>query len=396
MKAFRRHSPRCPSQGFSLLEVLLAVTIFSVCLLALYSTFRVSSRAFQTGRKSAEVLQTVRFTVDRVSRDLRGVFFETDYRGRLEALNYDTWAREDVLMQSLDADTRNLLPGLYSTGEDEEEEPTFAGLMMNLHFQAKDDGDTDSVEFAHYLPSDGTTDNSYLGAERIQYYVEGTDLYRKRERVLSVIRVNAQWREELQGVRQARLEERDTFERNPELDYIDFRALARRGTLPEQYQPQNTVEYFQPEPTAQGPPELLAHNVTQFNLRYGYFEGRWQEVDEWDSDDKKHRSPPFNLTLEDPDFNSKLADYQARPDDGLPAYVRLTLTIDPRAEEDRDQAPPGAAKKTGVAAARKASRSRRVRGRARTVETIIWIPASLEGFTPEDAQGRYEPTPEEQ
>ena len=65
--------------GFTLLEVLLAMTIFSVCMAAIYQSFTISLRAFNRGRDSADAMQTLRFTTGLMVRDLQGVYYNTNH-----------------------------------------------------------------------------------------------------------------------------------------------------------------------------------------------------------------------------------------------------------------------------------------------------------------------------
>ncbi len=81
------HSPLCrparrPGAGFTLLEVLVAVAIFSVSTTALVISFQTATKSFASGRRTTETMQTLRFVVEHISRDLRAVYYDTDYNKR--------------------------------------------------------------------------------------------------------------------------------------------------------------------------------------------------------------------------------------------------------------------------------------------------------------------------
>nr|HQH12487.1 prepilin-type N-terminal cleavage/methylation domain-containing protein [Candidatus Sumerlaeota bacterium] len=74
--------------GFTLLEVLLAVSIFAMLISALYTTFRVGLRAYDIGEKEIDQMQHARVIFDTMSRDLRSVYYqaETSYNNNLRRM----------------------------------------------------------------------------------------------------------------------------------------------------------------------------------------------------------------------------------------------------------------------------------------------------------------------
>jgi general secretion pathway protein J len=76
----RRTSPRTDGRGFTLLEVILAVSILAVVVLLATTALRVGLRAWEAGQRRADVQQENRALVELVSETLAGAF---PYLGRL-------------------------------------------------------------------------------------------------------------------------------------------------------------------------------------------------------------------------------------------------------------------------------------------------------------------------
>ena len=66
------------SDGFTLIEILLAVAIFSVISAALYSTFFLSQRAVESVGDSLQRLQESRAIIDSITREIESAFYPTD------------------------------------------------------------------------------------------------------------------------------------------------------------------------------------------------------------------------------------------------------------------------------------------------------------------------------
>jgi len=65
----------CSERGFTLLEVLVAVGIFSLVLVALYTTFFLSYRALDVADKSLLKLQEARFFLDTLKREIESAVY---------------------------------------------------------------------------------------------------------------------------------------------------------------------------------------------------------------------------------------------------------------------------------------------------------------------------------
>ena len=63
---FRKRS----AAGFTLMEVLVAVTIFAIAAAALFVTFRTGIRSWEAGHSASELFQSARVARDVIQRDL--------------------------------------------------------------------------------------------------------------------------------------------------------------------------------------------------------------------------------------------------------------------------------------------------------------------------------------
>ena len=374
-------SSRAGAGAFTLLEVLLAMTIFAVCVSALYNTFRVSTRAFETGRESAEMMQTLRFSLEIVVRDLKSIRFQDKYDQKFEFLQRQVFQHQEQILRDLNDGKPVSIPGLISHPQDEAENmKSFVGLRANLRFVGSSSGEADVLEFSRCLPSDGTTDNSYLGAERVKYFVANNNLYRQRSRVFRAMQLNPELGGQLVKIREASEAARQQAA-DAKMPFLDFWALAAQGTLPPQLAPPVEPNFFVEVPQPPEPPELIARNVTVFDLTYGYYaDGDWKEAESWDSDAKQYRTPPFDFQANDPLFGPRLSTYQNRSNDNLPSYVKIRIRM--------QQQP--SAKKEGSA-------GRRSGNLAREIETTIWVPGAIETYVPQEYElfrsGATEPIP---
>jgi prepilin-type N-terminal cleavage/methylation domain-containing protein len=361
------------ARGFTLLEVLLAMAIFAVCVSALYSSFRVSSRAFEMGRESAEMMQSLRFSQDIVVRDLKSVRFQDKYDEKYMFLQKMVFQNQEQILKNLDDGKQMTIPGLLSFAKDAEI-PNFVGLRANLRFVGTQGDDLDTIEFSRYLPSDGTTDNSYLGVERVKYFVADGDLYRQRSRVFRPMQLNPNLGEELVKIREA-CEAAKQRAADAGIPYVDFWSLAAQGTLPPQFMPSVQPDFFVEVPQKMEPPELLARNVTVFDLSYGFYaDEQWKETGYWDSDAKQFRTPPFDFLANDPLFTSRLQNYQQRTNDNLPSYVKIRIRMQQKGEQGKTalqtkDAPPKPGKSKNL---------------MRELQTTVWLPGAIETFVPRE------------
>ena len=332
------HRPRPSHGGFTLLEITVAITIFSIVVTALYSTYRTGVRSYALGHRTVELMQSIRFTTDLFRRDVKNVYFQTesDYN-----VNYNRLV--DVVLQ-LRARQEN--EGLV-VEDDLLDKIQYGGIEINLTMEGKDNAENDEVSFVTTQPSDGSYPVQPWGLARVRYFVNDGALYRQESPV-----------------------------------YAAPRDILGNPTEENPYEE---------------PPELLTEGVVRFDLRYGFFfEDDWFEAEDWDSSAVKHRNPPEEeeeeLTGEDRyyqnqnDYAQQIrsesstpqgpVDYtnyleqqkQKSPDDNLPTYVSVTLTIrDPLSEKH-----------------------------PKTIKSLIYLPESQETYIPPETEEEREQREREQ
>ena len=61
-------------KGLTLLEILVSITILGIIMAAIYAAYTSNVEAIQIGRQSAQVSQTARIVLDRMSKDLESAF----------------------------------------------------------------------------------------------------------------------------------------------------------------------------------------------------------------------------------------------------------------------------------------------------------------------------------
>jgi type II secretion system protein J len=64
--------------GFTLIEVLIAIAIFALLMIAVYQTFDQSVRSYQTVERSRDLNETARLILDRIQDDLQSAVIFTD------------------------------------------------------------------------------------------------------------------------------------------------------------------------------------------------------------------------------------------------------------------------------------------------------------------------------
>jgi prepilin-type N-terminal cleavage/methylation domain-containing protein len=284
---------RC--DAFTLMEVMVAVVIFSLVVSALFVSFRTGVRAYDIGVTHAELDQTIRFVTNQVASDLRNVFYRQPW-----TYNITRAQREELLAQR---EQQLQASGARVNLLDDAEMPDL-GPRIDLSFRAEDNGDQDTLSFARLLNEDLPETRKMFGLARIRYFVDNGVLYRAVDDVIA-----------------------------PEVD--DF------GN-----------EIPKPNPPVV---DKLATNVKGFDVKFGYYyDGEWLLADDWDSDAAQYRNPSdedteSGVTLLARDRTRKgesteqkvvttggsaSPDATQRRTDDLPAWVEITYTFtDPKKTE---------------------------------------------------------------
>ncbi len=276
MKILKTH-PNSPglqaSPGFTLLEILLAVSIFAIVASSLYATFSTGMRAYEIGRKTGETMQVGRFATGLLARDLKNVFIipETSYN-----IQYNR--RREVLEQA----QIRLNVGEIDALEYEEYLDYFnsMGLGLDLRFSGKGNDETAEISFVRYQTRFGSRPALPTSLNRVTYSLEKDVLVRSEEDII----------------------------RNP----IDSAGEEQEDKDPQQ--------------------EELVRGVLSFAVSYGYyFDGEWLETDNWDSDSWNHRFDETDLSSGADSIEGILPHLEAmresRAQDNLPSYVRFRLTV---------------------------------------------------------------------
>lgn len=66
--------PLSPARGFTLLELILSITILSLVLVTIYGTLNMGSRAWEKGERDIEKIQRMRIVMDLLSREIKSTF----------------------------------------------------------------------------------------------------------------------------------------------------------------------------------------------------------------------------------------------------------------------------------------------------------------------------------
>ncbi|AXA36416.1 MAG: prepilin-type N-terminal cleavage/methylation domain-containing protein [Candidatus Hydrogenedentota bacterium] len=280
MRSFHRQS-----KAFTLMEVIVAVVIFSLVVSSLVVSFRTGVKAYDIGITHSELDQTIRFVTSKIAEDLRNVYYKQPW-----TYNITRNQREQLLaereQQLLQAGSRTSLL----------DDPTLPelGPRIDLSFRATDNGEADDLSFAR-LEFDVPLEMRHpWGLARVRYLVVNNTLYRAVDDVIA-----------------------------PETD-------ENGNEIPKPTQP--TID-------------KLANNVKAFDLKFGYYyDGEWLLANDWDSDASQYRNPTDEEEEEMSSVGGIRTTYsggmqtsgplQQRKSDDLPAWVEITYTFtDPKKTE---------------------------------------------------------------
>jgi len=280
--------------AFTLLEVMLAVFVFSLVMLSLTTLLGGGTRTLRKTVRKSETILRARGTFDLLARDLSAVFYEneSDYnttvRRRLEQM-------ENGTDQTDDRPTRTEGEGgeesgmdnrpMYSDEEDNQDE-FLLPPEIDLNFVGSDGGTNDQVTFTTYRPVQPDRGAMPWGLTRVHYLLREGTLLRTEDTVFM-----------------------------------------------ENIGPDGTLE-AKPEPLV----DKLCDDVAAFDIGYFYWiEGEWKRVEGWSSDQKQYRFPAPETLAEDLGIEAQdlLELQQSEPPDDLPSFMDVTIGF---AEPDRPEA----------------------------------------------------------
>jgi prepilin-type N-terminal cleavage/methylation domain-containing protein len=291
--------------GFTLLEILIAVTIMGIVTLAVYTTFRAGLNSYESGREQMAVTQTARVVFDMLARDLRALYY-------LEPKKYN-----QLLIQRLQLRTMSTLQlppagrrprrpggGPVDGGEGEEERP-IPGIPIDLTILGTEGEGGDALTFVAYQPHWGTAPVAPWALARVKYFVEDGSMYRAEGPVAVDEVPSFQWQPP------------------PPVDGTGMPLAPEVPGGPDLGAEADVNQYL-----ADVPRELVARNVKQFDLLYGYWgEEGWFEASDWAAHERRYRNPPMELDPEDPMAQAIRHQEMQRPTDDIPAYVVVTLAL---------------------------------------------------------------------
>ncbi len=300
--------PHGATRGFSVIEILVAATIFSLVSTVVFMVFRGAVRSQEVGVRETEIMQRARYTMSSLQRDTTNIFFrdETSYNVTISRL-IEQMESERIRAEQ----TGDWQPFFDMYGDPDDPRtreaaavgnPWEQGRVIDLQFQGTPGSNTDTVSFAVYSPLRlGSHYNSW-GLSRVTYRVDNSILLRIEEPV----------------------------EVNPRNIY---------GEVLERRQPPRIAK--------------LAEGVEEFKLRYAFwYDHQWYETSDWSSTRRQTRNPRFilgdhgigddmglgfdalqqgrndgQLRPGEPGWNEFLNDQRSEPLDRLPAYMRVHLGL---------------------------------------------------------------------
>ena len=327
----------------------MAVLIFGILMIAVTQTFRMGLRAWNTGHGMSEMLQSVRITQDVILSDLNHIIY-------LSESEYNRTFREQTnriasLVRSVNGEEYNMNYRVNRRREDrrrrsqERNEREIEELMeledisledvatpVNLTFQGGNSGKKDDLIFTRRQQVRRNTDVNGWGVRRIRYQIENGTLYRSEEDAFGYSPGSAS---------------RTGMINSPELMNIMYSFVDENERNERRYQDWKiSPDEINFEPVQISHKEPMCHNVEIFDIVYGYFkDNEWMEVQDWNSGQLKHRSPPLyedEFYFEDgihkeriPDLGMGAVDalamqqerFQPRVPDDLPGYMAIQLGL---------------------------------------------------------------------
>jgi len=265
-------------RAFTLVEILVAVVIFSILIVSLFASFRTGMQAFSMATEHTDQQQLGRYAINQVSQDLHNIFYKPESQ-------YNVARRQQEAL----LDEQNSTARQGSAREDviDENMPDL-GPPVDLSFTGQDSGEVDQLSLVRRVPFSIENPTSMWGLARITYYVIDDTLYRAVDDVLQ-----------------------------PETD-----------------EDGNMI----PKPT-RARVEKLAENCVGFDLKYGYFyEEQYGIAESWDSSASQYRNPP---TEEDDDIVGTLGQNASDDVQSAGAAGALSQTLQQQQQQQRADDLPG-------------------------------------------------------
>ncbi len=299
--------------GFTLLEVMLAVTIMALISIAVINVFNVATDSFKSGNRETLVLQRARFIFDTLDADLKQIHFEPETSYNVNART-EIEKHQQLMLEAEETNDFDQFEKIYGEKDERNEnDPEHIGnpfekfVLIDLQFIGEDGEDFDTATFSTKTSlSEGARYFPY-GTKRVRYAVDGGFLIRTEDSIKAAPR--------------------------------DWLGEIQEKEVP----PEHTI---------------LAKGVEKFDLQYGFWvDNSWFEANSWNSAGKQIRNSNFilgdydfeeegtadnfsstdaNIGFGSDGWNDSLNDARNEPFDGLPAYIRISVTLrDPEDENGK-------------------------------------------------------------
>ncbi|MDK2971030.1 MAG: hypothetical protein PWP23_785 [Candidatus Sumerlaeota bacterium] len=291
--------------AFTLLELVLAITIFALISVAVLAVFRTGTRTYSASHREMLLLQRSRYVFDSFESDISNLFYRDE-------TSYNVQAREDIQEYQqyyLEADRTgdwDAFEERYGPRDRDEadSDPNYVGnpfekaKLIDLQFVGVSSEDSDglakdSITFAIRQPLELGADYHFWGLARVEYNVEG--------------------------------------------DYL-IRSVEDVGTAPRTWDGQVLEKEIPPKYS------IVAEGVQAFDLSYAFWwDNQWYETDTWSSSNRQIRNNQYLLGEYDTEddellnaglpvpgasgWNDYLNELEDQPLDRLPTYVRLRVLL---------------------------------------------------------------------
>ncbi len=298
--------PPLHKTGFTVLEILVAMTIFTIVAVVVFTVFGGAMRTQRIAERETLMLESARYALDQFERDLTNIIIRDETSYNEVANQLITQMERDRVQAEANNDWESFFNN-YGDPNDPDNEGTVGNpyeqaRIIDLQMSGENAGATDTITFVVHRPLEAGGTYWPMGLTRIKYSVQKGMLIRSEDTVEA--------------------QERDVFG-----------EVVGQPVIP---------GYAR-----------LAENVRTFDLRYAFwYDNQWYEVESWDSTSRSIRNPrtiygdyereeqeerDWRQTVlpGDAGWNDFIADQTVSPLDRLPAAIRLTLTLAADADSER-------------------------------------------------------------
>jgi len=293
--------------GFTLLEIMVGVTIFGIISVAIVATFRTGLKSYESGREQMALTQTARSVFELMSRDLRALYYQRPVDYNQDMIHRFQFLQVQRLQMQQMAGASDQRIGRSrdrrSGARPDEKKSDIIGVPVDFTIIGADTEKGDSLTFVTAQPNLGTTPIQPWALARVKYTIQDGSLFRAEGPVT--------------------VDELPSFQSQP---------LVIPGMTPEnETQPENE-EPATPESADRylkdAPQELVARNVKVFDLRYGYWTpDGWFEAPDWMAHERRYRNSGEKIDPNDPNAAFLRQRDIMRPTDDVPAYINVTVSL---------------------------------------------------------------------